>query len=70
MQYAVQVFITTHNLEAVDALLATQDYGEQAVQDEISIITLKKSSERTYSRILPGRKVQENRESFDFEVRL
>ena len=70
MQFGVQVFITTHNLEAVDALLATQDYGEQAVQDEISIITLKKSSERTYSRILPGRKVQENRESFDFEVRL
>ena len=70
MQFQVQAFITTHNLEAIDALLATQDYGKQIFDDDITVITLKKSPEHTYPRILPGRKVQENRASFDFEVRL
>ena len=71
MQFQVQVFITTHSMEAIDGLLATQDYDTQD-SDDISVITFKKDSDnnRTYSRILPGRRVYSNREEFGFEVRL
>ena len=70
LQYDVQVFITTHNLEALDALLATQDYHEQQTRDDISVITLRKGEGRTYSRVMAGREAYQNREDFDFEVRL
>lgn len=68
--FHVQVFITTHSIEAVDGLLATQDYSEQTIMDDISVITLKRANGRSYSRVLPGREVSENREAFGFEVRL
>ena len=68
--FNVQVFITTHSIEAVDGLLATQDYNEQTARDDISVITLKKANGNSYSRVLSGREVAENRESFGFEVRL
>jgi AAA15 family ATPase/GTPase len=69
-QFGVQVFITTHSIEAIDGLLATQDYGKND-SDNISVITFKKESDdkRTYSRILSGRRVYSNREEFGFEVR-
>lgn len=72
IQFDVQVFITTHSVEAIDGLLATQDYNHQDQKDDISVMTFKKSSNelRTYSRVLNGRHVYENREQFDFEVRL
>jgi len=71
-QFQVQVFVTTHNIEAIDGLLATQDYDKQNDSDDISVITFKKDSgdKRTYSRILSGRRVYSNREEFGFEVRL
>lgn len=68
--FHVQVFITTHSIEAVDGLLATQDYSTQATEDAISVITIKKANGKSYSRVLTGREVAENRESFGFEVRL
>jgi len=34
--FNVQAFITAHSIEAVDGLLATQDYQEQTVMDDIS----------------------------------
>lgn len=68
--FKVQVFITTHSIEAVDGLLATQDYSTQTVMDDISVITIKKTNRKSYSRVLSGREVAENRESFGFEVRL
>lgn len=68
--FKVQAFITTHSIEAVDGLLATQDYNEQTVMDDISVITIKKENGKSYSRVLSGREVAENRESFGFEVRL
>lgn len=72
MQFDVQVFITTHSIEAIDGLLATQDYGQQNQSDDISVLTFKKESRqmKTYSRVLTGRRVYANRERFDFEVRL
>jgi len=68
--FDVQIFITTHSLEAIDALLATQDYEEQDMVDDICVITLKREWNRTYSRVLSGREVAQNREAFGFEVRL
>lgn len=69
-QFNVQLFITTHSIEAVDGLLDTQNYDEQNDVDEIGVITLKKGENKTYSRILSGRQVYNDRESFGFEVRL
>ena len=68
--YSVQAFITTHSLEAIDGLLATQDYDKQSESDGLTVVTLKREEDRTYSRVLTGRKVSENREAFGFEVRL
>ena len=75
-QFQVQLFVTTHNIEAIDSLLATQDYNKSvdyiADVDDISVITFKKElkSNRTLSRVLSGREVHKNREEFGFEVRL
>lgn len=69
-QFHVQLFITTHNIEAVDSLLATQNYDEQNDYDHITVVTLKKNKHKTLSRILTGRQVTTDRESFGFEVRL
>ncbi len=68
--FSVQVFITTHSLEAIDGLLSTQDYSEQNSTDDITVVTLKKEDDRTLSRVLSGRQVFRNREDFEFEVRL
>lgn len=72
IQFGVQVFITTHSIEAIDGLLSTQDYEQQNLKDDISVLTFKKDSNesRTYSRVLAGRHVYTNREQFGFEVRL
>ena len=69
-QYDIQLFITTHNIEVVDALLFTQDYELQKSNDNINVITLKKGPDRNYTRVLSGREVFQDREAFDFEVRL
>lgn len=64
------MFITTHSIEAIDGLLDTQNYETQTKNDAISVVTLKRESNKTYSRALSGREVFENREAFNFEVRL
>lgn len=68
--FGVQVFISTHSLEAIDGILATSDYDTQDMEDEIKVITLRSENDRTYSRVLSGREVFTNREAFGFEVRL
>ena len=68
--FNVQMFITTHSIEAIDGLLDTQNYETQTKNDAISVVTLKRESNKTYSRALSGREVFENREAFNFEVRL
>lgn len=68
--FNVQLFITTHSIEAIDGLLGTQDYEMQNDTDAITVVTLKRENHKTYSRTLPGREVFENREAFGFEVRL
>jgi len=68
--FDVQAFITTHSLEAIDGLLATQDYETQKTEDSLSVVTLRREEDKTYSRVLPGREVALDREAFGFEVRL
>jgi energy-coupling factor transporter ATP-binding protein EcfA2 len=70
-QFQVQLFVTTHSMEAIDELLAAQNYDLHD-SDDVSVITFKKDPDdmRTYSRILAGRHVLSNREEFGFEVRL
>ena len=69
-QFEIQLFITTHSIEAFDSLLSTQDYEEQQEQDDITVLTLKKTRKQTLIRNMPGREVSRNREAFDFEVRI
>ena len=73
-QYNVQLFITTHSIEAVDGLLKTQvtDDVYNLNDDPIRVITLRKDKElnKTFSRTMTGRDVYINREKFNFEVRI
>ncbi len=71
-QFEVQVFITTHNAEAIDGMLETQVYGKNKKYDPISVITFRKDPETAmvYTRSLSGREVYEDRKNFKFEVRL
>lgn len=68
--FHVQTFITTHSIEAIDGLLATQDYELQKETDDICVCTIKRNADASATRVLPGRAVYENREAFGFEVRL
>ena len=74
VQYNVQLFITTHSIEAVDGLLNTQtidgEYSESS--DLIKVITLRKDSAsgKTMARSMTGKEVFDGREKFDFEVRI
>ena len=70
LQYNVQLFITTHSLEAVDGILKTQDYDKSAADDKINVITLRKEGDKTLSRSMSGAEVYKDREDFGFEVRL
>lgn len=72
-KFDVQVFVTSHSIEAIDGFLSIADYDEMLEgMDPISIVTLKKDwgSSLSYARVLPGRHVRQNREQFGFEVRL
>ncbi len=70
LQYNVQLFITTHSLEAVDGILQTQDYERISSDDKIKVITLRKDGNKTLSRSMSGADVYKDREDFGFEVRL
>jgi len=77
IQFNIQLFATTHSIEAVDGFLATQYNSEKEIYDEdaqdlIRVITFRKNIEmnKTDSRVLTGKEVFENRSNFGFEVRL
>lgn len=62
----VQLFLTTHSLEAVDKLLkSNKDF-----LDDTYIIRLKKSDEKTYAKIIDGKQALENREEYNMELRI
>ena len=64
-QFEIQLFITTHNIEAFNSLLSTQDYEEQQDRDDITVLTLKKTWQQTLIRNMSGREVSRNRETFE-----
>lgn len=71
-QYKVQIFITTHNIEAIDAILETQDYAKDDEYDPINVITFRKDEDtsRICSRSLSGREAYADRQMFNLEVRI
>jgi AAA15 family ATPase/GTPase len=66
----VQLFATTHSIEAVDKLLSTANDSNYI--DEIRVITLKKNDKlgKTISRVLDGREALEDRENYQMELRI
>ena len=62
----VQLFLTTHSLEAVDKFL----YANEDMLDDISIIRLKKKDNKTYAKVTSGKKALENREEYNLELRI
>ena len=70
-QFNFHLFITTHNMVALDTLLNVQNYDTNK-EDSVSVITLKKDkdSSKTLSIVLLGKRVLSNRVNFGFEIRL
>ena len=71
----VQLFIATHSIEAIDAILRYGNYeNNNASKDPIKVITLKKVDDNNSSNIVArnvtAKYVYENRKVFEFEVRL
>lgn len=73
----VQLFIATHSMEAIDAILKYGEYEEKTNDnDPIKVITLKKvntengTGSNVVARNVTGKYVYENRKAFEFEVRL
>lgn len=76
-KFNVQLFIATHSMEAIDAIL---EYGKYENDDNsvepIRVITLKKvdsnngKGSNVVARNVTGKYVYENRKAFEFEVRL
>lgn len=62
----VQLFLTTHSLEAVDKFL----YANKGILEDISIIRLKKKENKTYAKIMNGKEALNNRENYDLELRV
>ncbi len=71
----VQLFIATHSIEAIDAILRYGNYeNNDSKNDPIKVITLKKADSNNGSNIVArnvtGKYVYDNRKVFEFEVRL
>lgn len=62
----VQLFLTTHSLEAVDRML--ESAGDYA--DQMRIVRLKKKNGKTFSRVMNGCEALENRRDYDLELRV
>lgn len=62
----VQLFLTTHSLEAVDKLL--ESAGEYI--DSLRIIRLRKKNGKVFSHVMCGRDALENRKMYDMEIRV
>ena len=71
----VQLFIATHSIEAIDAILRYGNYeNNDSKNDPIKVITLKKvnldNGNNIVGRNVTGKYVYDNRKVFEFEVRL
>ena len=61
----VQIFMTTHSIEAIDKLLCCNE----AELDNVRVITLKKKNGKTYSRIINGLEAEQLRLNNEAELR-
>lgn len=70
-QFNVQLFITTHNIEALDGLLSAQN-SIGVDEENISVVTLRKDNinNQILSRTMFGKEVSSHRDKFNFEVRI
>lgn len=71
----IQLFIATHSMEAIEAILNYGDYDNRSDgSDPIRVITLKKvlfdNGSNIAARNVTGKYVYDNRKVFEFEVRL
>lgn len=66
-KYNVQLFMTTHSMEAVDEMLIANK--SIIKNDMIRVITLVKEENKTFARILTGEKAIQVREDYDMELR-
>lgn len=66
----IQLFITSHSIETIDGFLSTQGYGDSEQEDPIRVITLRKSENKTYSRVLYGKEAYIDRKQYGLEVRI
>ena len=64
----IQLFITTHSKEVIYSILKAKKY-EGDEKDNINVITLLNEDNKILSREMPGKKVFENMNNFNFEVR-
>lgn len=72
-KYTTQVFMTTHSIEVIDAILESQKdlNNTEFLEDSLRIITIKNSTddEKTKVRNLNGLRAFEAREDFGLELR-
>lgn len=69
----IQAFITTHSMEAIDAILeATEDDVENGLEDDIRIITLRKTpkTHRSVALVRTGEEARSDRDRFEMEMRV
>lgn len=66
-KFSVQLFISTHSIEAVDQFL--QCNPKAIKNDQIRVVTLKKNEDNTVARVLTGQEAINLRENFDMELR-
>ena len=65
-QLNIQLFLTTHNIEAVDKLLES---AEDDV-DDIRVIRLNKKEDKTFARVLEGKESLKVRKEYNLELRV
>lgn len=65
-KYNVQLFLTTHSIEAVDKLL--ESAGSEV--DNIKVIRLRKKEGLTFSKVIDGKEALEDRKEYNMELRV
>lgn len=65
-QLKVQLFLTTHSIEAVDKLLESEGMSKS----NIRIVRLKKKDGKTFSKVLNGNEAFEDRKEYNMELRI
>ena len=65
-QLNIQLFLTTHNIEAVDKLLESAEDGI----NDVRIIRLKRKGNKTYAMLTEGKEALEARKEYKMELRV